>query len=145
ERIFAFGDCAACPMDEPGKFVPPRAQAAHQQATLLSKNLSNLLDDKPLKQYRYRDHGSLISLSSFSAVGNLMGNLTGSVMLEGWLARMFYISLYRMHQIALYGVIRTTLMMIGDKLSTTAPRLKLHCGRHGGQRRWSPCIQPKGR
>ncbi|MCH2338384.1 MAG: FAD-dependent oxidoreductase, partial [Pseudomonas sp.] len=76
---------------------------------------------------RYRDYGSLISLSSFSAVGNLMGNLTGNVMLEGWLARMFYVSLYRMHQIALYGVARTGLMMIGDKLSTsTVPRLKLH-------------------
>ena len=56
-----------------------------------------------------------------------MGNLTGNVMLEGWLARMFYVSLYRMHQIALYGVARTGLMMIGDKLSTsTVPRLKLH-------------------
>jgi len=56
-----------------------------------------------------------------------MGNLTGNVMLEGWLARMFYISLYRMHQIALYGIARTLLMMLGDKLSrTTEPRLKLH-------------------
>ncbi|WP_193073608.1 NAD(P)/FAD-dependent oxidoreductase [Pseudomonas sp. FME51] len=127
ERIFAFGDCAACPMDEPGKFVPPRAQAAHQQATLLSKNLINLLDDKPLKQYRYRDHGSLISLSSFSAVGNLMGNLTGSVMLEGWLARMFYLSLYRMHQMALYGLPRTIMLMLSDRIGrSTEPRLKLH-------------------
>ena len=41
-----------------------------------------------------------------------MGNLTGNVMLEGWLARMFYISLYRMHQIALYGMPRTLLMML---------------------------------
>lgn len=127
EHIFAFGDCAACPLDEPGKFVPPRAQAAHQQATLLSRNLINLFDGKPLKQYRYRDHGSLISLSTFSAVGNLMGNLTGSVMLEGWLARMFYISLYRMHQIALYGLPRTIMLMLSDRIGrSTEPRLKLH-------------------
>lgn len=127
ERIFAFGDCAACPMDESGKFVPPRAQAAHQQATLLSRNLHNLLDGKPLKPYRYRDYGSLISLSSFSAVGNLMGNLTGSVMLEGWLARMFYISLYRMHQMALYGLPRTIMLMLSDRIGrSTEPRLKLH-------------------
>ncbi|WP_312388371.1 NAD(P)/FAD-dependent oxidoreductase [Stutzerimonas nitrititolerans] len=126
ENIFAFGDCAACPQPDSDRNVPPRAQAAHQQASLLAKSIALRLEGRSLPSYRYRDYGSLISLSSFSAVGNLMGNLTGSIMLEGWLARMFYISLYRMHQIALYGVIRTTLMMIGDKLSTTAPRLKLH-------------------
>ncbi|MCQ4311006.1 NAD(P)/FAD-dependent oxidoreductase [Pseudomonas stutzeri] len=127
ENIFAFGDCAACPQPGSDHNVPPRAQAAHQQASLLAKSIARRLEGKNLLDYRYRDYGSLISLSSFSAVGNLMGNLTGNVMLEGWLARMFYVSLYRMHQIALYGIARTTLMMIGDKLSTsTVPRLKLH-------------------
>ncbi|AZZ46698.1 FAD-dependent oxidoreductase [Pseudomonadaceae bacterium SI-3] len=127
ENIFAFGDCAACPQPDSDRNVPPRAQAAHQQASLLAKSIVRRLEGKDLPTYRYRDYGSLISLSSFSAVGNLMGNLTGNVMLEGWLARMFYVSLYRMHQIALYGVARTGLMMIGDKLSTsTVPRLKLH-------------------
>ncbi|MCJ0975388.1 NAD(P)/FAD-dependent oxidoreductase [Pseudomonas sp. PS1] len=127
DNIFAFGDCAACPQPESDRNVPPRAQAAHQQASLLAKSIALRLQGKALPDYRYRDYGSLISLSSFSAVGNLMGNLTGNVMLEGWLARMFYISLYRMHQIALYGMARTALMMIGDKLSTsTVPRLKLH-------------------
>lgn len=127
ENIFAFGDCAACPQPDSDRNVPPRAQAAHQQASLLAKSIARRLAGQTLPSYRYRDYGSLISLSSFSAVGNLMGNLTGNVMLEGWLARMFYVSLYRMHQVALYGVARTGLMMIGDKLSTsTVPRLKLH-------------------
>ncbi|MFN3579347.1 MAG: NAD(P)/FAD-dependent oxidoreductase [Pseudomonas sp.] len=127
KRIFAFGDCAACPAGEDGKFVPPRAQAAHQQATLMAKNLGRLLESKGLQTYHYRDYGSLISLASFSAVGNLMGNLTGSVMLEGRLARMFYISLYRMHQMALYGVPRTLLLMLSDRIGrSTEPRLKLH-------------------
>ncbi len=127
ENIFAFGDCAACPQPDSDRNVPPRAQAAHQQASMLARSIRNRLEGKPLPTYRYKDYGSLISLSSFSAVGNLMGNLTGNVMLEGWLARMFYISLYRMHQIALYGIARTLLMMLGDKLSrTTEPRLKLH-------------------
>ncbi|AMO74545.1 NAD(P)/FAD-dependent oxidoreductase [Pseudomonas citronellolis] len=128
ENIFAFGDCAACPLgDGSERNVPPRAQAAHQQASLLAKSLVARLDGKPLGEYRYTDYGSLISLSRFSAVGNLMGNLMGSVKLEGWLARMFYISLYRMHQMALYGVTRTALMMIGDRIGrSTEPRLKLH-------------------
>ncbi|MCQ4323856.1 FAD-dependent oxidoreductase [Stutzerimonas stutzeri] len=127
DNIFAFGDCAACPQPDSDRNVPPRAQAAHQQASLLARSIQLRLEGKPLPGYRYKDYGSLISLSSFSAVGNLMGNLTGNVMLEGWLARMFYISLYRMHQIALYGIPRTLLMMLGDKLSrSTEPRLKLH-------------------
>ncbi|WP_423357047.1 NAD(P)/FAD-dependent oxidoreductase [Pseudomonas citronellolis] len=128
ENIFAFGDCAACPLgDGSERNVPPRAQAAHQQASLLAKSLVARLEGKPLGEYRYTDYGSLISLSRFSAVGNLMGNLMGSVKLEGWLARMFYISLYRMHQMALYGVTRTALMMIGDRIGrSTEPRLKLH-------------------
>jgi NADH dehydrogenase len=128
DNIFAFGDCAACPQPgSEGRNVPPRAQAAHQQASLLGKSLKLRIEGKALPEYRYRDYGSLISLSTFSAVGNLMGNLTGSVMLEGWLARMFYVSLYRMHQIALYGATRTLLMMLGDRIGrSTEPRLKLH-------------------
>lgn len=126
-RIFAFGDCAACPMGEDGRFVPPRAQAAHQQASLLARSLRRVLEGKLPLDYHYKDYGSLISLASFSAVGNLMGNLTGSVMLEGKLARMFYVSLYRMHQIALYGMPRTILLMLSDRIGrSTEPRLKLH-------------------
>ncbi len=128
DNIFAFGDCAACPQPgEEGRNVPPRAQAAHQQASLLAKSLKLRIEGKALPTYRYRDYGSLISLASFSAVGNLMGNLTGSVMLEGWLARMFYLSLYRMHQMALYGVFRTMTLMLSDRIGRgTEPRLKLH-------------------
>ena len=128
DDVFAFGDCAACPQPgNDGRNVPPRAQAAHQQASLLAKSLRLKISAQPLPEYRYRDYGSLISLSSFSAVGNLMGNLTGSVMLEGWLARVFYVSLYRMHQMALYGVARTLLLMLSDRLGrSTEPRLKLH-------------------
>ncbi|MGY4533767.1 NADH dehydrogenase [Pseudomonas sp. TE3786] len=128
DNVFAFGDCAACPQPgEDGRNVPPRAQAAHQQASLLAKSLKLRIEGKALPTYRYRDYGSLISLASFSAVGNLMGNLTGSVMLEGWLARMFYVSLYRMHQMALYGVFRTMMLMLSDRIGRgTEPRLKLH-------------------
>ncbi|WP_028695931.1 NAD(P)/FAD-dependent oxidoreductase [Pseudomonas cremoricolorata] len=127
DDIFAFGDCAACPQPDSDRNVPPRAQAAHQQASMLTKSLKARLEGKPLPSYQYRDYGSLVSLSQFSAVGNLMGNLTGSVMLEGWLARMFYVSLYRMHQMALYGTFKTLMLMLGSKIGRgTEPRLKLH-------------------
>ena len=128
DDIFAFGDCAACPRGDGSESnVPPRAQAAHQQASLLAKSLQHRLQGKPLSTYRYTDYGSLISLSRFSAVGNLMGNLMGSVKLEGWLARMFYVSLYRLHQAALSGPVRTALLMLSDRIGrSTEPRLKLH-------------------
>ncbi|MVW86918.1 NAD(P)/FAD-dependent oxidoreductase [Pseudomonas sp. PB101] len=127
DNIFAFGDCAACPQPGSEQNVPPRAQAAHQQASMLSKSLKARLQGKPMPTYKYKDYGSLVSLSRFSAVGNLMGNLTGSVMLEGWLARVFYASLYRMHQVALYGLFPTLLLMLGNRIGRgTEPRLKLH-------------------
>ncbi|GAB3391774.1 NAD(P)/FAD-dependent oxidoreductase [Azotobacter armeniacus] len=128
DAIFALGDCAACPLsDGSGQNVPPRAQAAHQQAALLARSLTLRLAGKPLPEYRYKDYGSLVSLSRFSAVGNLMGNLIGRVKLEGWLARMFYLSLYRMHQMTLYGFFRTGLLILGEHIGrSTEPRLKLH-------------------
>ncbi|MFB9885804.1 NAD(P)/FAD-dependent oxidoreductase [Balneatrix alpica] len=127
ERIFALGDCAACAAGE-GKFVPPRAQAAHQMASLLAKNLQALLKGEPLKDFVYKDHGSLVSLSRFSTVGNLMGNLTsGSLFVEGHLARLFYISLYRLHQLALHGPLATLLIALVDRIHRVIrPRLKLH-------------------
>jgi NADH dehydrogenase len=128
DNIFALGDCAACPLgDDSGKNVPPRAQTAHQQASLLAKSLKNRLEGKPIADYQYKDYGSLVSLAKFSAVGNLMGSVMGSVKVEGWLARMFYVSLYRMHQMALYGIFRTGLLMLSDRIGRrTNPRMKLH-------------------
>lgn len=128
ERVFAIGDCAACPIEgSDGKRVPPRAQAAHQQAELLAQNLERQLAGESLKSFRYRDYGTLVSLASFSAVGTLMGNLSGATFVEGFLARMFYISLYRMHQAALLGKRRVLFRMLGNLLSgRSRPRLRLH-------------------
>ncbi|MGM3160079.1 NAD(P)/FAD-dependent oxidoreductase [Dickeya undicola] len=125
--IFAIGDCASCPQPG-GGFVPPRAQAAHQMASRCYSNILALMSNQSLKPYVYKDHGSLVSLSKFSTVGSLMGNLMrGSVMVEGRIARFVYISLYRMHQIALHGYIKTGLMMlVGSINRVIRPRLKLH-------------------
>lgn len=126
-NIFAIGDCASCPQAG-GGFVPPRAQAAHQMASRCYANILALLNGQTLKPYVYKDYGSLVSLSKFSTVGSLMGNLMrGSVMVEGRIARFVYISLYRMHQIALHGYIKTGLMMlVGGINRVIRPRLKLH-------------------
>ncbi|EPL6453169.1 NAD(P)/FAD-dependent oxidoreductase [Providencia sp. R33] len=127
DSIFAIGDCASCAKPE-GGFVPPRAQSAHQMASLCYDNILAMMKDKPLKDYIYKDHGSLVSLSRFSTVGSLMGNLMrGDMMVEGRIARFVYISLYRMHQIALHGYIKTGLMMlVGSINRIIRPKLKLH-------------------
>ncbi|WP_231971839.1 NAD(P)/FAD-dependent oxidoreductase [Sulfurifustis variabilis] len=127
DDIFAFGDCASCPRPGHDKPVPPTAQAAHQQASLLVRSLARRLRGEPLPEYVYRDYGSLVSLSEYSTVGSLMGNLTGSVHVEGWLARVLYRSLYRLHQRALFGALRTGLLVVADTLTRpTRPRTKLH-------------------
>ena len=126
EAIFALGDCAYC-VDENNQPVPPRAQAAHQQATFLVNSIEKLLAQKPLPAYHYRDYGSLISLSHYETVGNLMGRITKSLMIEGALARLAYLSLYRAHQSALYGPWRVGIMMFANALTRQVrPRLKLH-------------------
>lgn len=42
------------------------------------------------------------------------------------IARFVYISLYRMHQIALHGYFKTGLMMLVGASTGIRPRLKLH-------------------
>ncbi|KTS33406.1 NAD(P)/FAD-dependent oxidoreductase [Pantoea dispersa] len=127
DDIYAIGDCASCALPG-GGFVPPRAQSAHQMASRALENILAQRKGKPLKAYVYKDHGSLVSLSRFSTVGSLMGNLMrGSMMVEGRIARFVYISLYRMHQIALHGYFKTGLMMLVGSLNRVLrPRLKLH-------------------
>jgi NADH dehydrogenase len=131
DNIFALGDCAACAWpggEKEGRNVPPRAQAAHQQASFLLNSLERRLEDKPLPDYTYRDFGSLVSLGHFSAVGSLMGGLIGGNMLiEGLFARFMYQSLYRMHIAALHGWARMALDTVAHWLRrSTAPRVKLH-------------------
>ncbi|MEI2605721.1 NAD(P)/FAD-dependent oxidoreductase [Erwinia aphidicola] len=126
-NIYAIGDCASCALPS-GGFVPPRAQSAHQMASRVLANILAEMKGQPQKPYVYKDHGSLVSLSRFSTVGSLMGNLMrGSMMVEGRIARFVYISLYRMHQVALHGYFKTSLMMlVGSINRVIRPRMKLH-------------------
>ena len=129
--IFAFGDCAACPV-KPGSdlLVPPRAQAAHQQASMLYKSIKSrvLKPNKALPNYVYKDYGSLVNLGRYSTVGNLMGSLLGgSMFVEGLIARLMYLMLYQMHLSALHGVVSVVFRLLGKIISRrTEARVKLH-------------------
>ena len=88
--IFAFGDCAAAPWlgrGKEGALVPPRAQAARQQAALLRHD-AGAAGRSAVPEFHFRDFGSLVSLGELSAVGNLMGRLIGgSMLIQGLIAR----------------------------------------------------------
>ena len=128
ENIFAMGDCSACPWPEKNGFVPPRAQAAHQQASHLARQIKRRMAGKPLEAYHYRDFGSLVSLGDYSAVGNLMGGLMeGSLFIDGLVARLMYTSLYKMHELALYGATKVVLeTLIRAITRRTESHVKLH-------------------
>jgi NADH dehydrogenase len=129
QNIFAIGDCAACPwLGKEGKQVPPRAQSAHQQASHMVKQIRNRLRQQPLAPWRYRDFGSLVSLGEYSVVGSLMGGLAGrNLWIEGWFARMMYLSLYKMHELALHGFWKVTLDTAARVITRrTEPHVKLH-------------------
>jgi NADH dehydrogenase len=125
--VMAIGDCSSCHMKD-GTEVPPRAQAAHQMASIAARNVLAKRKGRDLKPFVYRDFGSLVSLSKYSTVGNLMGNLVrGTVFVEGWVARLVYLSLYRMHQAAVHGRFSTLLIMLGDRIyKATRAEVKLH-------------------
>jgi len=123
DNIYAFGDCASCTLPGAERPLPPRAQTANQQASFLVKALVATLEKDPLPEFRYRDYGSLISLSS----ANTVGSLTGNINIQGWIARLMYLSLYRMHQVSLHGFFKTAVLFAKDMLSkTSGPTLKLH-------------------
>ena len=132
DDVFALGDCAACPwLDRAGQpqgNVPPRAQAAHQQASHLFVQIQRRMAGKPLQDYRYRDFGSLVSLGEFSTVGSMMGGLIGgSLMVEGLFARLMYVSLYKMHELALHGWAKVILDTLARLITRrTEPVVKLH-------------------
>ncbi len=129
ENIFAFGDCSACAWEGQEGNIPPRAQAAHQQASLLVKSLKRRVSGKAnMPKFKYRDYGSLVNLGQYTTVGSLMGALTGSSMyIEGLVARIMYRSLYKMHLIALHGFVSVFFHPIARFIARRSePQVKLH-------------------
>lgn len=126
-KIFALGDCAAIRW-KAEKWVPPRAQAAHQQAKFMVKAIHAYLANDKIPHFFYKDYGSLVSLGKYSAVGNLMGAMTKDYLfVEGYIAQYIYATLYKKHQISLHGLWRTLLLSLVDMIKKRVkPRVKLH-------------------
>ncbi|WP_375261390.1 NAD(P)/FAD-dependent oxidoreductase [Palleronia sp.] len=128
ERIFAIGDCCHCVLPGEERPVPPRAQTAQQMADHMVGQIARAQKDERLKNFVYRDRGALVSLSRFATHGSLMGNLVGGRMeIEGRIARLAYMSLYRMHLMAVHGPWRGPLQILVHEFNrVTRPKLKLH-------------------
>jgi NADH dehydrogenase len=128
DAVFALGDCASCAPEPGAAAVPPRAQAAHQEARFLAGVLLKRLQGQPLPGFRFHDRGALVSIGSRDAVGNVSGGRgRRSVMLEGLLARLAYWTLQRQHIATLHGLGRTVLSTIGGWMAGRfQPRVKLH-------------------
>ena len=129
DNIFVMGDAAYLVEDGQTAPVPPRAQAAHQQASHLVKQLQRqIAGQTKLDPYNYRDFGSLVSLGHYSTVGSLMGFISGkSMRIEGLFAKFMYRSLYKMHEMALHGPVKVTLDTLSRLLNRrTEPQVKLH-------------------
>jgi NADH dehydrogenase len=80
------------------------------------------------KPYEYRDYGSLVSFGQSTSVGSLMGSLRGfNWFVEGFLARLMYVSLHLLHHQAVLGTIRTGVLALARFLiKRTTPLVKLH-------------------
>lgn len=127
-NILAMGDCAAAPWLDKAGTVPPRAQAAYQQAAYLSRAIPMLVRRQAVNPFRYSDLGSLVSLGDAQAIGTLMGLARGAgIRIEGFIARLLYKWLYKRHQAALFGWWAVVLDTFGRWIgSATRPRVKLH-------------------
>ena len=110
DDIFAIGDCAHLVPDGEKRPIPPRAQAAHQQASHLLKQI-----EAPPR----RRAGAAVRLSRFRVAGVARRILDGrqpdglprrqGMFIEGYVARLMYRSLYKMHEAALHGPVKVGL------------------------------------
>jgi len=61
ERVFAIGDAALIEQDGENP-APPTAQAAWQAAEVAGDNIARAIRDQPLKQWTYKDKGTVVSV-----------------------------------------------------------------------------------
>ena len=87
-EVFALGDLAQ--ITSKNKPLPGTAQVAYQQASCASKNIAAMIENKPLKSFRYLHLGDMLTLGRRTAIISSYGvNISGQ--LGGILRRLAYI------------------------------------------------------
>lgn len=128
DSIFVIGDCAYA-MQENGRASPPTAQAAHQMAKICYENIINILNNNPLKSFKYTDNGTIISLhDTAQGVVKIAGKSEMSV--KGWFALIIHRLLYRMHQASLLGIFKTIRFARASKFMYKTKSTSIFCNRN---------------
>jgi NADH dehydrogenase len=96
DNIFVIGDAAFMTETRYPDGHPQVAQVAIQQARLLAGNLKNLKNKRPLKEFEYRDLGTLATVGRNRAVVDL-----GFFRFQGLVAWFFWMFI---HLMAIVGV-----------------------------------------
>jgi NADH dehydrogenase len=113
--IFAFGDCAAAPWmgHKEGAILPPRAQVAHQQATLLGKSIKAA---SPASRCRFPLPRLRLARVARRIVrgGHAHGRPDRRQPADpGPHRALMYTSLYKMHQVSIHGLVRVAFDTVG--------------------------------
>ena len=75
DGAWAAGDCALVPDLTTGRPSPPTAQHALRQARRLADNIVATIEQRPLRAFRYRNLGQLVSLGRYRGVSQLPGGI----------------------------------------------------------------------
>ncbi|QEU09510.1 NAD(P)/FAD-dependent oxidoreductase [Paracoccus yeei] len=125
--ILALGDVSSLQPEGWDRPLPPTAQVAHQQAGYLARHLPRLIAGTAVPPFRFRDAGALVSLGGYGAYGSLgkFGLFRGGF-IQGRIARLGHVMLYRSHQARLHGFWRGSLIWLVDVLNgRLRPRIRL--------------------
>lgn len=128
DAVYAIGDCAS--LIPPGEERPlgATAQVAQQQAIHLARSLAGVVAGQPPTPFNYSHKGALVALGRYNAFGSLgkRGLLGGGLFVQGKFAQLSYASLYRRHQLGLFGFWRSMLYWAADLLRhASRPKVKL--------------------
>ncbi len=125
DGLFAIGDCASCYPEGSDHPIPATAQAAHQQAAHLARSLLREPTGAAGAPFKYRYLGTLVSFGA-DVIGDLPIPYGRRMGLSGFAARSAYDALYRSHLAICIGWMRTTLLMLSNRMRRRArSRIKL--------------------
>ena len=118
-RILAVGDCSTLALGREAKPLPPTAQVAHQQAAHLIRHLPTWVEGRDSAALHLRDFGSLVSLGGYGAYGSLgkFGLFKGEL-IQGRVAQLGHVLLYRSYQSQLHGFWRGGLISLADTINS---------------------------
>lgn len=128
DAVYAIGDCSSLTPEGTERPLGATAQVALQQAHHLARSLAGVLAGQAPTPFGYSHQGALVSLGRYNAFGSLgkRGLLGGGLFIQGRFAQISYASLYRKHQLGLFGLGRSLLYWAADVLRhASRPGVKL--------------------